>query len=471
VAGVDGRQQSETMPAMVWGGVQPRENRIVSRFVAGPRRRLPEVFSRTATSSTTPRPIVRLLACVLALATGVSRADKAPQADAPKHPVRLTPRALEIHRRALVFDGHNDLPWRLREKGSPSFSDLNLAKRQNDLHTDIPRLREGGVGAQFWSVYVPSKTALTGTALSNTLEQITLVKEMIDHYPDVFELALSSDDVRRIHREGRIASLIGVEGGHSMEGSLDVLRKLYHLGARYMTLTHSKTLSWADSATDVAKHGGLSPFGEEVVREMNRLGMLVDLSHVSVATMRDALRVSQAPVIFSHSSARALVDHPRNVPDEILRRTAEQGGVVMVNFYSGFVVPAAARISAERYGVSDRLRKKFPDEAEYKLAMTSWDTAHPMPAGTIHDVVDHIDHMVQVAGIDHVGLGSDFDGVSQLPAQLKDVSCYPYITQELLNRGYAEPQIRKILGENALRVLQVAEQVAGKLQRQRKHDP
>lgn len=379
-------------------------------------------------------------------------------------PVVLTPRAREIHRRALVFDGHNDLPWEVREKGSSSFAKLDIARPQPALQTDIPRLRQGGVGAQFWSVYVPAETDRRGTALVETLEQIELVRAMIRHYPDVFELALTADDVRRIHRAGRIASLIGVEGGHSIEGSLGVLRKLYRLGARYMTLTHSKTLAWADSATDAALHDGLTPLGEEVVREMNRLGMLVDLSHVSVATMRDALRVSRAPVIFSHSSARALADHPRNVPDEILRRTAAQGGVVMVNFYSGFVVPAAARISAQRYEVADRLREAFPDDAAYKRAMARWDATHRMPAGTIHDVVDHIDHIVQVAGIDHVGLGSDYDGVSQLPSQLEDVSCYPYITQALLDRGYTEPQIRKILGENALRVLQAAEQVAHQLQ-------
>ncbi|MFV2066964.1 MAG: dipeptidase [Pirellulales bacterium] len=420
--------------------------------------------------SSAVRCIVCLLVCVIAPSPVVAQSDRGERDGVARQPVQLTPRALEIHRRALLFDGHNDLPWQIREKGSPSFSTLDLAKKQKGQHTDIPRLRQGGVGAQFWSVYVPAETDRTGMALIETLEQIELVHAMIRRYPDVFELALNADDVRRIHREGRIASLIGVEGGHSIEGSLGVLRKLYELGARYMTLTHSKTLAWADSATDAAKHDGLSPFGEEVVREMNRLGMLVDLSHVSVATMRDALRVSQAPVIFSHSAARALADHPRNVPDEILRRTAAQGGVVMVNFYSGFVVPEAARISAERYGVFDRFRKEFPDQAETQRAMARWEAAHPMPAGTIHDVVDHIDHMVQVAGIDHVGLGGDYDGVSQLPTQLEDVSCYPYITQALLDRDYTEPQIRKILGENALRVLDAAEQVASKLRKRTGRD-
>jgi len=379
-------------------------------------------------------------------------------------PVVLSDEARQIHREALLLDGHNDLPWALRELGTPSFDQFDIAQPQKSLHTDIPRLREGGVGAQFWSVYVPADTAYDGTAQLQTLEQIELVRRMIARYPDVFELALTADDVERIHGQGKIASLIGVEGGHAIEDSLAVLDKLYELGARYMTLTHSDTLKWADSATDEARHDGLTPFGEDVVREMNRLGMLVDLSHVSAATMRDALRVTKAPVIFSHSSARAIADHPRNVPDDVLRLVAENGGVVMVNFFPAFIVPEAARINIERLKLKRQLAEQYDDKSQVKAELKKWDLQHPIPHGSVHDVVDHIDHLVRIAGIDHVGIGSDFDGVTALPDQLTDVSCYPYITQELLNRGYAKEQIQKILGLNVLRAMREAEQVAAQLQ-------
>jgi membrane dipeptidase len=300
--------------------------------------------------------------------------------------------------------------------------------------------------------------------LLTTLEQIDLVHAMMKRYPETFELALTAADVERIRGEGKIASLIGVEGGHSIEDSLAVLRQLYDRGARYMTLTHSDTLAWADSATDQPQHGGLNSFGEEVVREMNRLGMLVDLSHVSVETMEDALRVSEAPVIFSHSSARAIADHPRNVPDAVLRKVKENGGVVMVNFYSGFVHPESARRMIDMFEVGRKVRAMFPDnEEEYDKAMARWRAENPIDPGTVHDVVDHIDHIVRVAGIDHVGLGGDFDGVTMLPKQLEDVSRYPYITQELLHRGYTAGEIHQILGGNAVRVLREAEKVRQKL--------
>ena len=382
-------------------------------------------------------------------------------AESPRPAVVLTDAARELHHASLLFDGHNDLPWALREQGTTSFETFDLTAEQPQLHTDIPRLRAGGVGAQFWSVYVPAATAAQGTALLETLDQIKLVRRMLARYPETFALALTADDVERIRAEGKIASLIGVEGGHCIENSLGTLRRLYELGARYMTLTHSKNLDWADSATDDAKHGGLTPFGEEVVREMNRLGMLVDLSHVSPDVMQHALRITTAPVIFSHSSARAIADHPRNVPDDVLRRTADNGGVVMVNFFSTFVVPDSATRSLRRAEVETELRERFPDEEEFQRALQRWDEQHPSRAGTIHDVVDHIDHIVRVAGIDHVGIGSDYDGVSRLPAQLEDVSRYPLITQELLNRGYTPPQIRKILGENVLRVFRAAEEKKG----------
>jgi membrane dipeptidase len=285
---------------------------------------------------------------------------------------------------------------------------------------------------------------------------------MVARYPDTFELVETAADVERIRSEGRIACLLGVEGGYSIQGSLAALRLFHRLGVRYMTLTHSATTEWADSSTDEPRHGGLSPFGEEVVREMNRLGMLVDLSHVSVETMDDALRISTAPVIASHSSCEALAPHPRNVPDALLRRIADNGGVVMVNFYSGYLLAEGAEIVAESADVRRELRARHGDDVEaYRAAMRAWRDEHPIPSGTIHDMVDHIDHVVAVAGIDHVGLGSDYDGVGQLPEQLEDVSSYPRITQVLLDRGYSEAEVRKVLGLNALRALREAERVAG----------
>ena len=286
---------------------------------------------------------------------------------------------------------------------------------------------------------------------------------MVKRYPDVFEFAKTADDVVRIQKAGKIASLIGVEGGHSIENSLDKLRRLRELGVGYMTLTHSDTLAWADSATDEAKHGGLTDFGEEVVLEMNRLGMLVDLSHVSPDTMRDALRVSKAPIIFSHSSARAVADHPRNVPDDILKLTAENGGVVMVNFYSGFIHPESAKRRANMFAVSRDLRKQFPDEKDYQAARKRWAAANPIESGDVFDVADHIEHIIKVAGIDHVGLGSDFDGIDKAPQQLEDVSKYPVITQVLLDRGYSASQIHQLMSGNVLRVMRRAEVVAKEL--------
>jgi N-acyl-D-amino-acid deacylase len=379
-------------------------------------------------------------------------------------PVTVSQTALDIHGRGYVFDGHNDLPWAMREQASSSFERMDIAQAQPQLHTDIPRLRSGNVGAQFWSVFVPVDTIRSGTSLQQTLEQIALVDGMLRRYPETFALALTADDVQRLQAEGKIASLIGVEGGHSIENSLGNLRRLFDLGARYMTLTHSETLEWADAATDQPRHQGLTPFGEEVVREMNRLGMLVDLSHVSPETMRHALRIVQAPVIFSHSSARSVADHARNVPDDVLLKVAVNRGIVMVNFFSGFVVPEAARRLDRMFQEFRELRKKYPDEAEFRQATRRWQLENPIEAGTVHDVVDHIDHIVRLAGIDCVGLGSDFDGVSKLPAQLEDVSTYPVITQVLLDRGYTEEEIHKIMSGNILRVMRSAEQAARRLQ-------
>jgi membrane dipeptidase len=383
-----------------------------------------------------------------------------PAAPRPRDPVRLTDEALRIHRDAPVFDGHNDLPWHLRELEDLSLRKIDLRRQQKDLHTDIPRLRKGGVGAQFWSAYVPAESRRKGTAVKLTLEQIDLIHRLVKAHPDVFELALSADDVERIRKAGKIASLIGVEGGHSIDDSLGVLRMLHALGVRYMTLTHTDTLDWADSATDAPKSHGLSPFGEQVVREMNRLGMLVDISHVSAETMRHALRVSRAPVIASHSSAYAVAEHPRNVPDDVLEMVRKNGGVVMVNFFPGFVVPEGARATRDFLQVGRELQAKYPDKREFKAAMEQWRKEHPYPAGSVHHVVDHIEHIIRVAGVDHVGLGSDYDGINRTPRQLEDVSCYPYITQELLNRGHSREDVLKILGGNILRVLRRAGEVA-----------
>jgi len=377
-----------------------------------------------------------------------------------RKPVVVSDAAARLHEAALLVDGHNDLPWAFRKLGMPSFEKLDIATPKPELHTDIARLKAGGVKAQFWSVYVPVSTRLSGESLQTTLEQIDFVHAMVKRYPETFAFCGSTADIERAIDAGKIASLIGVEGGHSIENSLSVLEKLYELGARYMTLTHSATLDWADASTDEGKHGGLTEFGEEVVRKMNQLGMLVDLSHVADETMRDALRVTTAPVIFSHSSARAICDHPRNVPDDVLPLVKANGGVIMVNFYSGFVVPAAG----PRYRALQVAMKEWKamgdDEATVEDKADAWEKLHPMPRGSIHDVVDHIDHLVKLTGDDYVGIGSDFDGIKYVPDQLEDVSTYPLITQELLNRGYSEESIRKILGGNLLRVFRAAEAVA-----------
>ena len=351
----------------------------------------------------------------------------------------ISDEAMEIHMSGMLFDGHNDLPWAIRRAANSSFDNMDIAKPTR-LHTDIPRLKAGGLKAQFWSVFVPASTDLSGNAFLTTMEQIDIVKDMCNRYPDVFEMADTAADIERITAAGKIASMIGVEGGHSIENSLHSLHELYENGARYMTLTHSKTLAWADSATDDAKNNGLSPFGKEVVREMNRIGMLIDLSHVSPKCMRDALEITKAPVIFSHSSARAICDHPRNVPDDVLEMTAENGGVVMVNFMSGYIVP------------TEELEANKNARGDYKT------------------VCDHIEHIINVAGIDHVGIGSDYDGVRSLPVGLDDVSYYPNITQELLNRGYDKDQIHKILGGNVLRVLKQAEVVSSDLKNGKSED-
>jgi membrane dipeptidase len=379
----------------------------------------------------------------------------------------LLERARRIHAAAPLIDGHNDLPWEIREKAQGDIGVMNPDGPLPRQHTDVPRLAQGGVGGVFWAAYVPVEYIADGGAAAFALAQIGLVKRITEQSPRL-EMALTADDVERIHGEGRIASLIGIEGGHAIENSLDVLRQFHELGVRYLTLTHSSTIDWADAATDSARHGGLTRFGEEVVREMNRLGMLVDLSHVSPETMADAIRVSEAPVIFSHSSARALADHPRNVPDDVLRMLRDNGGVVMINFYSGFVEPRAAGQMRGMFDVQRRFREQHPSDPEAaRRAYDAWRRDNPVPRGTVGTLADHVDHVVRVAGIDHVGLGSDFDGVTSLPEGMEDVSRFPALTAELLRRGYSEADVRKVLGGNILRVMRQAESVAARLRAER----
>ena len=380
---------------------------------------------------------------------------------------KLILRAKALHKQSPLIDGHNDYPWALRETAQRDLEKLDIRQPQPSIMTDIPRLRSGGVGGQFWSVYVPAE--LTGqTAVTATLEQIDIVHRMMRKYPDTFELALNAGDIERIFKAGRIASLIGMEGGHSIDNSLGALRMFHRLGARYMTLTHSRNVAWADSATDQPALGGLSAFGEEVVREMNWLGMLVDLSHVSPDTMEDAMRVSEAPVIFSHSSARALNDVPRNVPDNILKMLANDGGVVMVTFVPGFLSPQAAAWTRRQDAEQARLKQQFPnDENAVKSGVAAWAKANPAPRATLADAADHVDHIRRVAGIDHIGLGGDFDGISSVPEGLEDVSSYPALTAELLRRGYEDEEVKKIMGLNVLRVMREVERVSKRLQSSR----
>ncbi len=370
-----------------------------------------------------------------------------------------------------LIDGHNDLPENYRERVADHLAQIDIAgdtgKLEQPLSTDIPRLRKGGVGGQFWSVYVP--TTLKGAdPVVAVLEQIDLVHRMIARYPETFAFAGTADDVERIHAGGKIASLIGMEGGHSIDDSLGVLRQAYACGARYMTLTHWNNTDWADAATDKPAHGGLTPFGREVVREMNRLGMLVDLSHVSDATMLAAIETSAAPVIFSHSSARALCNHVRNVPDGILKRVAANGGIVMVNFGPGFVSEEVRLAQVPFEAEWTRLGALYPnDPIRVQQEMTKLRAGHPLPKATLAQVADHIDHIRAVAGVDHVGFGSDFDGISSTPVGLEDVSRYPALLEELARRGWSDADLEKVAGRNILRVMREVERVAARLQKTR----
>ena len=373
-------------------------------------------------------------------------------------------RAKRVLRTTPLIDGHNDLPWRIREdsvaRGNVAAYDL---RKRTPGHTDLERLRKGMVGAQFWSVYTPGDWRDSGYARVQ-LEQIDIAHRIIERYPDRFVLARTAADIRRNFKQGKIASLLGLEGGHAIENSLGALRVYYDLGVRYMTLTHNVTLDWADAALDSAKHNGLTPFGENVVREMNRLGMLVDLSHVSPATMSDALNVTQAPVIFSHSAARALVDIGRNVPDSILRRLPANGGVVMVTFVTSFVSPAALLYEQSLRPTIGEMRQKYGnDTAAITRAFNEWKLAHPAPRATLSQVADHIDYVRRVAGVDHVGIGGDFDGITEVVEGLEDVSTYPALFAELARRGWSDSDLRKLAGENLLRVFEQAERVSKRL--------
>jgi membrane dipeptidase len=402
----------------------------------------------------------------------------------------LNQQARDLLRRFPLIDGHNDLPWALRERAAGDASkvrlappgevsggpgevpgdpaEVNLAAPVAGLHTDLPRLAAGGVGAQFWSVYVPATpagTPLAGDgAVTAVLEQIDLARLMISRYPDALELALTAADVERIFTAGRLASLLGAEGGHAIAGSLGVLRMLYALGVRYLTLTHNANVGWADSATDEPAAGGLTDFGRDVVREMQRIGMLVDLSHVSPDTMRDTLDVAAAPVIFSHSSARALCDSPRNVPDDVLARLAGNGGVCMVTFVPGFVSTECAdwlaglKAEAARRGVDPK------DLGQLFSLKPEWELAHPVPQATLAQVADHVEHVRKVAGVEHVGLGGDFDGTPDVTVGLQDVSAYPALFAELLARGWTEADCAALAGGNLLRALREAESFAARAQ-------
>ena len=376
-------------------------------------------------------------------------------ADADPHMAR----AVRVLRASPLVDGHNDLPWAIREDSTHprDVAAYDLRKRTRG-HTDIARLRKGMVGAQFWSVYVPGEIRDSGFARVQ-LEEIDIARQVIARYPDTFELARTAGDVRAIFARGKIASMLGMEGGHAIENSL---------GARYMTLTHNVTLDWADAALDEPKHGGLTEFGKEVVREMNRLGMLVDLSHVSPGTMSDALDVTEAPVIFSHSSARALTDVARNVPDSILARLPKNGGVVMLSFVPGFVSQAVATYGVQLQQRAAELRRQYPsDAAAARRALEAWQRANPSPRATVKDVADHIEHVRKVAGVDHVGIGSDFDGITETPEGLPDVSSYPVLFAELSRRGWTDAELRKLAGENVLRAMRQAELVSARLRRER----
>jgi membrane dipeptidase len=377
-------------------------------------------------------------------------------------PAAALAEARALLRRSPLIDGHNDLAWKIREQFGADPGRVDLAAPVPGTHTDLPRLRRGGVGGQFWSVYVPG-TLQGDAAVVATLEQVDLVHRMIRCHPDDLELALTADDVERAFARGRIASLLGAEGGHSIAGSLGVLRMLHRLGVRYLTLTHNVNVPWADSATDVPATGGLSAFGREVVREMQRLGILVDLSHVAATTARDVLRVAESPVVFSHSGARAVCDHPRNVPDDLLRRLAANGGVCMVTFVPDFVSPRRRTWTLGFRAWMERRGLDPGDAGARAAAEAEYAADHPRPRATLSQVADHIEHVRTVTGIGCVGIGGDYDGMDDVCDGLEDVACYPALIAELLARGWDQDECIRLIGGNVLRVLREAEAIARSL--------
>lgn len=391
-------------------------------------------------------------------------------AESPDSGASELERARELLSRHVLIDGHNDVPWQVRERFDRRVSELDFAEGtatlEPPMHTDLPRLRDGRVGAQFWSVYVDPDFS-GDEAVRIQLEQLDVAHRLIDRY-EALEFVTTADGVERAFEQGRIGSLLGLEGGHVLNNSLAVLRMYYRLGARYMTLTHWQTHDWADAATDAARHDGLSDFGKEVVREMNRLGMLVDLSHVSAEAMHDALDVGEAPVIFSHSSARGVTGHPRNVPDAVLDRLPDNGGVVMVTFVPGFVNEAVRQWDARKEGEQARLERLYPGDAgKVETELEAWVHEHPAPEASLSDVADHIDYIRDRIGTEHVAIGGDFDGISSTPEGLEDASTYPALFAELIRRGYSEEELIAIAGGNLLRVLRAAEDVAERLDSER----
>ena len=436
-------------------------------WVGGSRVPDPTHQPRTQHSKPQTDQVVRLLIS-LTLLTSSAAAQKPAQAYKDSSLAARVAHVRKLLRTSPLVDGHNDLPWALREeKESPRDVEAYNLRRQTKGMTDIARLRKGQVGGQFWSVYIPGEIRDSGYARVQ-LEQIDIAKRIIAKYPDVFMPAFTAADVRKAYAQGKIGSLLGMEGGHAIENSLGALRAYYDLGARYMTLTHNVTLDWADAANDRPLRGGLTPFGKEVVREMNRLGMLVDLSHVSPGVMSAALNTTEAPVIFSHSSARAITDVPRNVPDSILARLPKNGGVVMVTFVPGFVSQKVADYDKALTSVRDSIGKKYPNDndAQFK-AVAAWREAHPFPGATISDVADHMDHIKQVAGAAHVGMGGDYDGITETVKGLEDVSKYPDLLAELVKRGWTDAEIVGVAGGNVLRVLERAEAVSARLRKER----
>jgi membrane dipeptidase len=374
--------------------------------------------------------------------------------------------AREVLAKSPIIDGHNDTPHQIAELFDRDFSKFNLSALPADVlaktHTDIHTARAGFLGGQFWSVYVDAALP-KHEAVTRTIAQIDVVRQMIARYPESFAYASTAAEVERAMKAGKIASMIGMEGGHSIGNSLEILRQTYALGARYMTITHSLTTDWADSATDAPKHDGLSPFGFEVLAEMNRLGMIADISHVSEATMHDILDKTTAPVLFTHSNARAITPHPRNVPDSVLKRLPQNGGVVMVTFVPGFTSPERRQWEFDRSAVAGRAKTEFSgNPVGEKAAVDAWIAANPQPKATLAQVADHIDHIRKVAGIDHIGIGGDFGGVDELPVGLENVSAYPALFAELVRRGYSKSDLAKIAQGNALRVMRGVEKAAGK---------